>query len=186
MFERFTDAARQVVTLAQEEARRMRHDHVGSEHMLLGLLGQPETLSARLLAEHGLAYKKAHAALVRIIGAPVAGDLDAAALESIGIDLAAVRERVEAVFGPGALDRAPRRNDKGVLVSGRRVPFSPRAKKILELGLRESLALKSGDIRDGHVLLGLIREGEGLGVRIMTDAGIDLPGLRVEIRARLS
>jgi ATP-dependent Clp protease ATP-binding subunit ClpA len=186
MFERFTDAARQVVTLAQEEARRMRHDHIGSEHVLLGLLGQRESLSARLLGEHGLDYKEAHAAVVRIAGTPAAGGLDADALETIGIDLSAVRERVEAVFGPGALDRDPHRNHQGVLVSGRRVPFSPRSKKILELALREAIALKSRDIRDGHVLLGLIREGEGLGVRIMTDTGIDLPGLRVEIRSHLS
>ncbi|GAA0378179.1 Clp protease N-terminal domain-containing protein [Microbispora corallina] len=185
MFERFTETARKVLVLGQENARRLRHDHLGTEHLLLGLLGQPESLSARLLGGHGLDHERAYAAVVRILGTHPTGDIDADALESIGIDLAAVREKVEAAFGPGALDRRPGREERGVLVGPRRIPLTPRAKKVLELSLREALALGSKDIRDGHILLGLIREGEGLGVRVMTDAGLDLAGLRTEVRAGL-
>ncbi|GII53027.1 Clp protease [Planotetraspora thailandica] len=185
MFERFTDEARQTVKLAMENARRLRHDRIGTEHLLLGLLEQPGTVSARLLNGHGLDHGRASAAIVQAVGAPPAGDLDADALESIGIDLSAVREKIEAAFGPGALDRSPSRDHRGILVSGRSIPFGPRAKKVLELSLREALALKSRDIRDGHILLGLIREGEGLGARILADTGVDLAALGTEVRAEI-
>jgi ATP-dependent Clp protease ATP-binding subunit ClpA len=185
MFERFTDEARQVVKLAQGNARRLRHNHIGTEHLLLGILEQPDTVSARVLNRHGLDHEQASAAVVRVLGTLPVGDLDADALEAIGIDLSAVREKVEAVFGPGALDRHPSRDRRGGLVSGRSIPFTPRAKKTLELSLREALALKSRDIRDGHILLGLLREGDGLGARILTDAGIDFPTLQLEIRTEM-
>jgi len=185
MFERFTDEARQVVKLAQGNARSLRHNHIGTEHLLLGILEQPDTMSARLVNRHGLNHEQAAEAVTRVLGTLPIGDIDADALDSIGIDLAAVREKVEAAFGPGALDRHPNRDRRGGLVSGRGIPFTPRAKKVLELSLREAVALKSRDIRDGHILLGLLREGEGLGVRILSDAGIDLPALRVEIRAEM-
>ncbi|MEN3537026.1 Clp protease N-terminal domain-containing protein [Microbispora sp. ZYX-F-249] len=185
MLERFTDDARQVVIHANEQARELRHRQVGTEHLLLGLLSRPETLSARLLMARGITGDRVRAELVRILGDATGGDIDAEALESIGIDLSAVRERVEEVFGVGALDREPRRDRRGALLSGRRAPFGPRAKKTLELALREAIALKSKEIRDGHILLGIIREGEGLGVRILTDAGVDLPALRAEVRGGL-
>ncbi|MEW9529175.1 Clp protease N-terminal domain-containing protein [Microbispora sp. NPDC049125] len=186
MLERFTNEARQAVDLAREEARRLRHEHVGTEHLLLGLLGRPETLSAQVLGDHGLDHDQASAAVTRVLGTSPVGDLDADALESIGIDLSTVREKIESVFGPGALDRDPHRDHKGVLVSGRRIMFTRRARKVLELAVRESIAMQSGDIRDGHVLLGLIREGEGLAARIMADAGVDFPSLTVEVRRRLT
>ncbi len=185
MLERFTDDARQVVIHANEQARELRHEQVGTEHLLLGLLSRPETLSARLLAARGVDHERVRAEVVRILGDATGGDIDAEALETIGIDLSAVRERIEEVFGVGALDREPRRGRRGVLLSGRRAPFGPRAKKTLELALREAIALKSRDIRDGHILLGVIREGEGLGVRILTDAGVDLSELRAEVRSVL-
>ncbi|WP_446696837.1 Clp protease N-terminal domain-containing protein [Streptosporangium album] len=107
--------------------------------------------------------------------------LDADALETIGIDLSVIREKVEAAFGPGALDRPPLRDHRGGLVSGRHLSFSSRAKKVLELSLREALALKHKYIGDGHILLGLLREGEGLASRVLADAGVDSAVLRQEV-----
>lgn len=185
MFERFTDDARRVVKRAQEEARELRHAQIGTEHLLLGLLWYRETLSAQLLHAHGLDRERARSEVVRLLGTP-AGDLDADALRAIGIDLSAVREKVEAAFGPGALDRPPHRNHRRKLLSGYHIPFTQRAKKTLELSLREALAMKSKDIRDGHILLGILRDGAGLGVRIMTDAGIDPSSLRTALRSRLA
>ncbi|WP_444543140.1 Clp protease N-terminal domain-containing protein [Microtetraspora niveoalba] len=96
-----------------------------------------------------------------------------------------MREKVEATFGPGALDREPGRDHRGTLVSGRHIRVGKGAKKALELSLREALALKSKDIRDGHILLGVLREAEGLGARIIGVAGIDIPTLRTELERRL-
>ena len=186
MFERFTDEARQVVRLSHENARRLHHEYIGTEHLLLGILDQPGSMAATVLGGHGLDHERASAALERLLGTVAVEDLDAEALDAIGIDLSAVREKIEAAFGPGALDRHPGKGRRGVPVGGRHVPFSSRAKKVLELSLREALAIKSPDIRDGHILLGLLREGEGLGARIIADAGIDGPALRVEIRDRLA
>jgi ATP-dependent Clp protease ATP-binding subunit ClpA len=108
------------------------------------------------------------------------GDLDAAALTTLGIDLDAVRSSVEATFGPGALDAAgPRSGPPGHL------PFSPRAKKVLELSLREAIALKQKAIGDGHIALGLLREGEGLAAKVLADLGVDAGALRQELRTAL-
>ena len=107
--------------------------------------------------------------------------LDAAALGTVGIDLDAVRDSVEAAFGPGALD-APR----GTRAPKGHIPFTPRAKKVLELSLREALALKSKSIADGHIALGLLREGEGLAMKVVHDRGIDAGTLREEIRTALA
>ena len=185
MLERFTHDAREVVRHAEEQARKLRHEQVGTEHLLLGLLSRPETVSARALATHGITYERVREEIVRTRGDGTSGDIDAEALETIGIDLSAVREKIEEAFGVGALDREPRRGRGGVLLSGRRAPFSPRAKKTLELAVREAVALKSGNIRDGHILLGVIREGQGLGARILTDAGIDMSALRAEVKSAL-
>jgi ATP-dependent Clp protease ATP-binding subunit ClpA len=111
-------------------------------------------------------------------------DLDAAALTTLGIDLEAVRSSAEAAFGPGALrpigSTKPRRAPTG------HIPFTGRAKKVLELSLRESLALKATSIADGHIALGLLREGEGLAMKIVHDRGIDTEALGREIRTALS
>ncbi|MGI5492469.1 Clp protease N-terminal domain-containing protein [Microtetraspora malaysiensis] len=187
MFERFTREARQTVVQAQAHARRLHHPRIGTEHLLLGLLGQPDTMSARILHGHGLTSERAEAEVLRALRPdPQGGDLDADALEAIGIDLAAVRERVEATFGPGALDRAPSRNHRGLLVSGRHIPFDSGAKKALELSLREAIALKCKEIRDGHILLGLLREAEGLGARVISSSGIDIATLRIELERLLA
>ena len=135
MFERFTDRARRVVVLAQEEARMLKHNYIGTEHILLGLIHEGEGVAAK-------------------------------ALESLGISLEAVREQVQEIIGQG--QQAP---------SGH-IPFTPRAKKVLELSLREALQLGHNYIGTEHILLGLIREGEGLAARVLVDAGVDLSAVR--------
>ncbi|GLX98935.1 Clp protease N-terminal domain-containing protein [Herbidospora sp. NBRC 101105] len=187
MFERFTDDARRVVTAAQVEARRLNHPRIGTEHLLLGMLQDPESLAARVLT--GLDHGGAEARLRDILNQPAGRrghELDAELLSTIGIDLDAIREKVEEAFGPGALDREPVRDHRGHLRSGRHIPFGPRAKKTLELSLREAIALKHKAITDGHVLLGLIREGEGLAMQIITEAGISPTRVREALVQELS
>ncbi|MBG0816920.1 Clp protease [Planomonospora sp. ID82291] len=142
MFERFTDRARRVVVLAQEEARRLGHDHIGTEHVLLGLLSEEGGVAAR-------------------------------ALQSFGLGLEQVRGDVEEVVGRGS-DPPPGH-----------VPFTPRAKKVLELSLREALDLRHTYIGTEHLLLGLIREGEGLAARVLTDRGARLEAVRAHVVAVL-
>jgi ATP-dependent Clp protease ATP-binding subunit ClpA len=130
MFERFTDQARRVVVLAQEEARMLDHNYIGTEHILLGLMHEGEGIAAR-------------------------------ALTSLDISLEAVRRLVEEIIGRG--QQAP---------SGH-IPFTPRAKKVLELSLREALQLGHNYIGTEHILLGLFREGEGVGVQVLVRLGAD-------------
>ena len=175
MFERFTEEARQTVVLAQQEARELHSGHIGTEHLLLGLLEQ-DTATTAVLVRHGLTRESTIAA----IRAATSGEgLDAAALGTVGIDLDAVRDRVEATFGPGALERVSRR------AAVDHIPFSPRAKKVLELSLREAIAMKSKSIADGHIALGLLREGEGLAMKVLHDRGIDTPELRRDLTTAL-
>jgi ATP-dependent Clp protease ATP-binding subunit ClpA len=178
MFERFTQEARDAVVRAQQEARQMHHGFIGTEHLLLGLVAG-STTTAAVLTRHGLTTQSVRNAVLGYLGA---ADIDAAALGTVGIDLDAVRASVEATFGPGALD----------MTAGRRtrepkghIPFTARSKKVLELSLRETIALKSGEITDGSIALGLIREGEGLAAKILHDRGIDLPDLAQEIRTAM-
>ena len=179
MFERFTQDARLVVVEAQEEATRLHHGRIGTEHLLLALLRR-NTPTAAVLARHGLTRE---AVTESVVGYAGQGDLDAQALTALGIDLDAIRTTVEASFGPGALDAdAPRRGSK----RAGNIPFSPRAKKVLELSLRETLALKQNTITDGHIALGLLREGEGLAAKVLHDLGIDLVDLRRDITAAVS
>ncbi len=205
MFERFSGDAQDAISRAQGSARRLRCGYVGTEHLLLGLLEQTDTLTGRLLVAHGLDWASAEAATVRLLGAagcrPDTGDprrgadgreaderhadaLDADALEAIGIDLSAVRDRVEAAFGAGALDREPARR-RGRSATRGAVPFSRRARKSVELSLRESLRLRHTYIGAGHLLLGVLCEGQGLAVRVLADAGVDLPALRSELEAMI-
>ena len=175
MFERFTGEARQTVVDAQEEARRLHAARIGTEHLLLALLAQEGSASAAALARHGLA----HDSVAETIRGYGTGELDAEALTTLGIDLDAVRDRVEATFGPGALERVPGR------AAADHIPFSPRAKKVLELSLREAIALKSKSIADGHIALGLLREGEGLAMKVLHDRGVDALGLRRDLTTAL-
>ena len=176
MFERFTFEARQTVVGAQHEARRLHSGRIGTEHLLLALLIQP-TPSAAVLTRHGLGRDEVAEAVRRYVGD---GDLDAEALTALGIDLDAVRSTVEASFGPGALDRP-----SGSKVGGH-IPFTPRAKKVLELSLREAIAMKSKTIADGHIALGLLREGEGLAMKVLADRGVDTVELRRDLTAALA
>ena len=178
MFERFTQDARLVVVDAQEEATRLHHGQIGTEHLLLALLRR-DTPTAAVLLRHGLTREAVAESVVGYVGS---GDLDAEALTALGIDLDAVRSTVEASFGPGALDAEGPRQGSG---RAGHLPFTPRAKKVLELSLREALALKHKAISDGHITLGLLREGEGLAAKVLHDLGIDLVDLRRDITAAL-
>ncbi len=179
MFERFTEEARRVVGQAGRESAQLRHGHVGTEHLLLGILTETADPAAGVLIEAGLDHATAREAVRRLLGT---GD-DAQALASIGVDLEAVREAVESAFGAGALDPPPAEEPRrrGWFRSEGRVgrsPFTARARKAVELSLRESLRLKSGHIAVGHLLLGVLREGEGLGARVIADHGLDFAAVR--------
>jgi ATP-dependent Clp protease ATP-binding subunit ClpC len=143
LFERFTDRARRVLVLAQEEARLLNHSFIGTEHILLGLIHEGEGLAAK-------------------------------ALESLGISLEAVREKVEETIGPAG--SAPTGSP----------PFTPRAKKVLELSLREALQLGHNYIGTEHMLLGLVREGEGVAAQVLQSLGADLPRVRQQVIQLLS
>jgi ATP-dependent Clp protease ATP-binding subunit ClpA len=169
MFERFTDEARKVVVAAEWHAGVLRHGWIGTEHLLLGLLDDHERRAARILVDHGVSGPWVREEVERIVGVGEP-DLDADALATLGIDLDAVRERVERTFGPGALARRPCR--RGRASAGSRRPFTPRAKKALELSLREAVAAGDGFIGAEHLLLGLLREGDGVAARILASRGV--------------
>ena len=198
MFERFTTEARGVVVEAQHEARHLNHAYVGTEHLLLALLrpdsGQPHAA----LTEAGLTADAARISIARFLEQSTSdtssalGEDDAAALEAIGIDLDAIRAKIEESFGPGALDPPPalqrglfRRKSKPARVGGH-LPFTGRAKKVLELSLREAVALRHNRIGTEHILLGLLREGNGLAARVIHDASIDPADLRRRTIASLT
>ena len=138
MFERFTDRARRVVVLAQEEARDLCHNYIGTEHILLGLLREQDGVAAR-------------------------------ALEALGISLDAARQQVQGIIGRG----------EGMPVG--HIPFTPRAKKVLELSLREALQFGHNYIGTEHILLGLVREGDGVAAHVLVDLGADLMTVRAEV-----
>jgi ATP-dependent Clp protease ATP-binding subunit ClpA len=169
MFERFTEGARTAVTGAQTHARALRHQWIGTEHLLLGLLDDPDGRAARILRERfAVDGEWARREVERVVGRGEPG-IDADALATLGIDLDAVRERVERTFGAGALSgrRPCRRPHSG------HIPFTPRAKKALELSLREAIAMGDHFIGSEHVLLGLTREGDGVAARILRERGVD-------------
>src|SRR5690625_4328063 len=143
MFERFTDRARRVIVLAQEEARMLNHNYIGTEHILLGLIHEGEGVAAK-------------------------------ALESLDISLEGVRQQVTEIIGEG--QQAP----------GGHIPFTPRAKKVLELSLREALQLGHNYIGTEHILLGLIREGEGVAAQVLNKLGADLNRVRQQVIQLLS
>src|SRR5262247_3018563 len=138
MFERFTERARQVVVLAQEEARILKHNYIGTEHILLGLLREEEGLAARVLESLDITVERVRAQVVRIVGS-------------------------------------------GEEVTSGQIPFTPRAKKVLELALREALTLGHNYIGTEHILLGLIREEEGVGAQVLIRLGADLGKVRMKV-----
>lgn len=203
MFERFTHAARDAVVGAQQEARDLDQSPIGTQHTLLALLADPAGATAVALKGYGVDAKFVRAEVIRRAGArtgpavpsPATMDAeDAAALKAIGIDLDAVRKAIEENFGPGALrlprEVTPKRRNPlsrfyGKSGSTGHIPFSPRNKKVLELSLREAIRLKHNFIAPEHIMLGLLREGSGLGVQILADAGVDFDKLRTDIARSL-
>jgi ATP-dependent Clp protease ATP-binding subunit ClpA len=138
MFEKFSDRARRVVVLSQEEARLLNHDYIGTEHILLGLVHEGEGIAAR-------------------------------ALGSLNIGLDAVRREVEEIVSPGGSPPSEH------------IPFTPRAKKVLELSLREAIQLGHNYIGTEHILLGLLREGEGVACQVLVNLGASLPKVRARV-----
>jgi ATP-dependent Clp protease ATP-binding subunit ClpA len=193
MFEHFTDRARGAVVLAQEEALGLRHNHIGTEHLLLGLLHDRASVGRKALDRLGVRLEDVRSEVVRAVGegppAPL-GEQDAEALRAIGIDLDEVRRRVEATFGEGALERITpsgrRRRRTRCIPSTGRVPFTPRAKKVLELALRESRALHHQYIGTEHILLGLVREREGLAAEILAERDVSDQRVRTVVNDLLS
>jgi ATP-dependent Clp protease ATP-binding subunit ClpA len=168
---------------AQAAARRLGHGYTGTEHILLGLL-QGDGIAARVLGSLGITAAAVEREVLAEVGRGPLGQRDAEALGAIGIDLEEVRRRVEASFGPGALywrpGRGCRRGRRVPLAAGH-IPFSPRAKKVLELSLREALALKHNYIGTEHILLGVAREGEGLAMLILTRLGAGPQVIRARV-----
>ena len=165
MFERFTKEARAVVRGAHAEAAALHHGWIGTEHLLLGIVRDASSPTARLLARWEVDAGWVRGEIARLIGRGEP-DLDPGALATLGIDLDEVRARVERTFGPGALAR-------GRSCAEGRLPFCPATKKSLELALREALALGDRHIGAEHVLLGLLREGDGMAARILRERGIE-------------
>ena len=204
MFERFTESARAVVRGAVDEARALDHRYIGTEHLLLAMLRPERGLAATVLAGAGVTHDEVLAGIAHRLGQQRQfGPGDADALRSIGIDLDAVVQAIEANFGPQALYLPPdvrrrhrldprhvlrrrRRQPQPPRPRGNHYPFAPRSKKMLELSLRESLQLGSKNIGSEHLLLGLIREGEGLAARVLVDAGHPLDDLRRRVIAALA
>jgi ATP-dependent Clp protease ATP-binding subunit ClpA len=174
MFERFTDGARGAVTGAQRHATALGHGWIGTEHLLLGLFDEADGRAARLLrGRFAIDPEWVRGEIERVVGRGEPG-IDADALATLGIDLDAVRERVERTFGAGALS-GRRRSGSG------RLPFTPRAKKTLELSLREAIAMGDQFIGSEHVLLGIAREGDGAAARILRTRGIDHAAVRAAL-----
>jgi ATP-dependent Clp protease ATP-binding subunit ClpA len=197
MFERFTHAARDAVIRAQAESRELHHPLIGTEHLLLALLRGDEQRGsghlARLLAPQGVTADTVHDEIVRRVGRGASAVRDTAAddaaLRAIGIDINAVRRAIEDSFGPGALDlppaAAPKRRGLLRRVLPHHQPFSAKAKKSIELSLREALDLRHRELTEEHLLLGILREGTGLGAQILHEAGVDLHDLRAAVIAGL-
>ncbi|MFI7431497.1 Clp protease N-terminal domain-containing protein [Micromonospora sp. NPDC049836] len=177
MIERFTDRARAAVRRAGQDARAAGRGPAGTAHLLLALLADRDPV-LELLEAAGIRPDELRAAAARytVRGAAGLTEADAAALRTIGIDLAAVLARVEESFGPGALGAAPPARRGGP-------ELSPAAKRALTLARREAARLGHRRIDTGHLLLGLLREGSGPAARALTEAGADLAGLRGQVAA---
>ncbi|MEU1999549.1 Clp protease N-terminal domain-containing protein [Nocardia gamkensis] len=189
MFERFSRSARTAIVVAQEDARELRASNIEVEHVLLGLLGQAEPELAALLAEAGLTRDGVRRALAEQGNGVPLGPEDAEALRSIGIDLDAVRESLEAHFGEDALDRAAPDPRRGSFPWGRggyygHIPFTREAKKVLELSLREALGRKDKSIESGHMLLGILRAPNETTVRLFGGPTV-IKELRPKVHALL-
>ncbi len=161
MFEQFTEEARQTVSAAIDEAHDLGHDFVGTEHQLLGLLRVQHGLAYEVLDGNGMSYDAARSSVMMTLALAV----DDEALAAIGIDADKVRRAAEASFGPGALERAVGRHRHGKRTCG--TAFTGRAKKVLELSLREALNVDDHHIGTEHLLLALVREGDGVAAQVL-------------------
>lgn len=182
MFERFTRDAKVAVVLAQEEARELGHDRIDVEHVLLGVLVQPEAGLASVFTEAGLNATEVRTVVAQRHRGDELGDDDAEALKSIGIDLDAVRETLAANFGQDALDRPVDKKSRRWF--GGHIPFSREAKKVIELSLREALARKDDRIRAEHVLLGVLRAPNDA-TRAVIESHLTVGDLRARVTALL-
>ncbi|MBF6352663.1 MULTISPECIES: Clp protease N-terminal domain-containing protein [Nocardia] len=183
MFERFTKSARSAVVAAQEHARELRSPDIRVEHLLLGVLEEAEPELRSMLERNGIAHDTALNELTAAARAEPLGAEDAAALRSIGIDLDAVRESLEATFGADALDRAISPEESRRLRFGH-IPFSREAKKALELALREAVARKDKTIESGHILLAVLRTPTPATTELLGGADA-LTGLREQVHTHL-
>ena len=184
MFERFDAAARLAMAGAQDEARLLGHGFIGTEHLLLGLVRDGNTREALGLAGFDAVRGREDVRLLAGDGGVTMGDEDAEALRAIGIDLDEIKRRTEEAFGPGALDapsgaRVSRRSGEPF---GRRT-MTARAKRSLALALRAAISLHDDHIGAEHILLGILYEGRGMGVRLLREQGIDPKALRNALRA---
>jgi ATP-dependent Clp protease ATP-binding subunit ClpC len=191
VFEKFTDPAKRVLVLAQNEAIEQGHDYIGTEHVLVGLAGMPGTLAGSVLQDNGITVPALRAEIADVLVAsgvqPVGPQAATEALAAIGIDVDEIRRRADETFGPGKFHFP-------------RPPFTPRAKKVLEHTLRQMVELHSDTIGPEHILLGILAEGEQtgadrdggsgasverVGVKVLRNLGVDVDALRPAVLERL-
>ena len=192
MFEKFTDPAKRVLVLAQDEAMAQGHDYIGTEHVLLGLADMPGTIAGSVLRDHGITVQALRAEIADVLVAsgvqPVGAQGATEALAAIGIDVEEIRRRADETFGPGKFHFP-------------RPPFTPRAKKALEHTIRQMAELHSDTIGPEHLLLGILAEAErpeadrdggsgaaveGVGVKVLRNLDVDVEALRPAVLARIT
>jgi ATP-dependent Clp protease ATP-binding subunit ClpA len=186
MFERFTRGARDVIVRAQIEARYLGDGHIGTEHLLLGVLAFAGP-AASALEESGLSLSVARAIVPTIARkTSFTGEPDPEALATIGIDIEEIRRSVEEAFGPGALESTKAAKARAGRRHRRHIPFSAHAKQALENALREALALKHREIGPEHLLLGALRNPKATACAVLHEAGADPAAVRRALLARMA
>jgi ATP-dependent Clp protease ATP-binding subunit ClpA len=177
VFELFTSLAKRAIVVSQDEAMALGHDFIGTEHLLLGLVGVPQSTAGSVLREHGVTPVLARAETVRLLdamGARTTAWQDAAdALATIGIDVEEIRRRADESFGPGQFLYP-------------RPPYTNRAKTVLEQSVRESRKRGDDSVGTEHMLLAMIAEGNGVGVQVLASLSVDPASLRTALLARLA
>ena len=230
LFDKYTDGAKRVLMLAQEEARRLKHNYIGTEHLLLGLVREGEGIAAETLFDRSVDLTKVRKAVEFTIGrgeriaagninltprakkvielaAEAARRLDhnyigtehlllgllregegigAAVLESLGVDLAELRSALEVFASPEGSSREEEPSRPAERAAAAEVRLTPRAIKALELAAEEARRFGHSQIGTGHLLIGLVREGEGIGARILQGLGVNLQRLRKQVRQAVS
>ncbi|GAA3438668.1 Clp protease N-terminal domain-containing protein [Kutzneria kofuensis] len=176
MFEKFTDPAKRVLVLAQNEAMEQGHDNIGTEHVLVGLAGVRGAVAGEVLHDKGVSTQTLREEITRVFAAsgaqPVGPQAATEALAAIGIDVEEIRRKADEAFGPGKFHFP-------------RPPFSPRAKRVLEYTLRQSVELGSATIGTEHILLGILAEGEGVAVKVLRNLDVDVDSLRPAVLEKI-